>query len=201
MHRNNATNYLFVHHSKYIRHIAQLVPLSLHRQRQSCPVETFVVFTVTCWTTLTMNSSSSPTENFLAPFSDGNWSSTLVSFNLDDACCPNGTVDQCTWSDYNSSIDLSVLRLQGFRKYLLEACLTLSAFSLVLSFLVYSLVPELRTVPGKCLMGLIVSEFITDTLVIAALQNQPCTLACSIIGVLIHYFYLTIFCWTSVIGK
>lgn len=101
----------------------------------------------------------------------------------------------------NSSIDLSILLLEGTKKHLLEGCLIISAISLVASFLVYCLLSELRTVPGKCLMGLIISELITDILVVAALQFQPHTPTCFVIGVLIHFFFLTIISWTSVIGK
>lgn len=101
----------------------------------------------------------------------------------------------------NSSIDLSILLLEGTKKHLLEGCLIISAISLVASFLVYCVLSELRTVPGKCLMGLILSELITDVLVVAALQFQPHTSACFIIGVLIHFFFLTIISWTSVIGR
>ena len=101
----------------------------------------------------------------------------------------------------NSSIDLSILLLEGTKKHLLEGCLIISALSLVASFLVYCLLSELRTVPGKCLMGLIISELITDILVVAALQFQPHTPTCFVIGVLIHFFFLTIISWTSVIGK
>lgn len=101
----------------------------------------------------------------------------------------------------NSSIDLSILLLEGTKKHLLEGCLIISAISLVASFLVYCILSELRTVPGKCLMGLIVSELITDVLVVAALQLQPQTSACFVIGVLIHFFFLTIVSWTLTIGK
>ena len=101
----------------------------------------------------------------------------------------------------SSSIELSMFLLVGTQKYILEGCFIMSTISLVISFLVYCIVPELRTVPGKCLMGLIVSELFTHLSVIAAMQHPWPFPACFAIGVCVHYFFLTTVSWTSVIGK
>ena len=95
----------------------------------------------------------------------------------------------------------STLQVEGVRKRLLELCLTLSCICMLFSFLSYCFIPELRTIPGKCLMGLIVSEFITNILAIAALQCRPKTTTCFFIGIAIHYFFLTMITWSNVIGK
>ena len=100
-------------------------------------------------------------------------------------------------------IDYNILLLDEPKRYVLEVSLFISSICLVASFLVYSSVPELRTVPGKCLMGLIVSELSTNLFVIVAIHNspKPHSLTCFIIGISIHYFFLTLVCWTSVIGE
>lgn len=139
--------------------------------------------------TKVLPTASTAISNILIAITTGNASSSLPE-EFEDV-----------YDHPNSSIDLSILLLEGTKKHLLEGCLIISAISLVASFLVYCILSELRTVPGKCLMGLIVSELITDVLVVAALQFQPQTSACFVIGVLIHFFFLTIISWTTVICK
>ena len=150
-----------------------------------------------------MNSSlfrSTPSSNLSTTWSD-NLEGLLLPV-LSGTCCNDTVLSDGHFESHNSSsIEISVLLLQGTKKHLLETCLAISSVSLLASLFVYCALPELRTVPGKCLMGLIVSELVTDLLVIAALQYRPYTLPCFIIGILLHYFFLTIVCWTSVIGE
>lgn len=101
------------------------------------------------------------------------------------------------------SITTTVFNLNGDRKMILEICLILSLLTLMISFSVYCILPNLRTVPGKCLMGLICNEFLTNLLIFIAIElprNQLKTV-CMTVAICLHYLLLSMLSWTNLIGK
>ncbi|KAH9425178.1 hypothetical protein DERP_013409 [Dermatophagoides pteronyssinus] len=100
------------------------------------------------------------------------------------------------------SITTTVFNLNGDRKMILEICLILSLLTLMISFSVYCILPNLRTVPGKCLMGLICNEFLTNLLIFIAIElprNQLKTV-CMTVAICLHYLLLSMLSWTNLIA-
>lgn len=91
----------------------------------------------------------------------------------------------------------------GIKMYLLEFITIISSVALIISFVVYALLPQLRTIPGKCLMGLIISELFTNCLYLIGLKQKfsAGSNGCIAVAILLHYFFLTTFSWTNLIGK
>ncbi|XP_067682684.1 uncharacterized protein [Haliotis asinina] len=81
---------------------------------------------------------------------------------------------------------------------LTAVCLVFSMFFLFLSFLVYVLVPELRTLPGYNLMFLISSLFLAQGLFLFGAGAVSNHVICKILGVMIHYFWMVTFAWMNV---
>ena len=77
--------------------------------------------------------------------------------------------------------------------------LSLSIISFGLVLLTYSLFKELRTIPGINLMHLSLSHLLVD-LVYLATGYVEAKVACRIIAILLHYFFLVSFTWMSVIA-
>ena len=77
--------------------------------------------------------------------------------------------------------------------------LSLSIVSFVLVLFTYSLFEELRTVPGINLMNLSLSHLLVD-LVYLGTGYVEAKVACRIISILLHYFFLVSFTWMSVIA-
>lgn len=100
-------------------------------------------------------------------------------------------------------IQWSVLDIQGTRRIVLEVTIATSTLLLAISLLVYVCLRELRTVPGKCLMGLIVSDLSVKVylLVYLRLHKPPGQTLCIVTAILGHYLILTVVLWTGVIGE
>src|SRR6218665_3110921 len=94
----------------------------------------------------------------------------------------------------------SILQINPWQKIAIELSLIFSSICLIISFIVYSLISELRTVPGKCLMGLIGAQMFTNIFLLLALCLPPRTYECFIVGILLNYFSLTTMYWTNIIG-
>ena len=77
--------------------------------------------------------------------------------------------------------------------------LSLSIVSFVLVLITYSLFKELRTVPGINLMNLSLSHLLVD-LVYLATGYVEAKVPCTIIAILLHYFFLVSFVWMSIIA-
>ena len=101
----------------------------------------------------------------------------------------------------HQTTNASIMIIHGTPKQIYEITITISLIALIVSFVVYATLPQLRTIPGKCLMGMIVSEFFTNLFVIAASNTLVKTQQCILIAVFLHYFFLSSLTWTSIIGK
>ena len=77
--------------------------------------------------------------------------------------------------------------------------LSLSIVSFILVLVTYSLFTELRTLPGINLMNLCLSHLLTDSLYLAT-GYVNAEIACTIIAILLQYFFLVSFMWMSVIA-
>lgn len=121
--------------------------------------------------------------------------SSNATFNVRSSCLRHG----------QHLLNTSVLSMEDGRRWMLDLTLSISVVALATSLVIYLIVHELRTVPGKCLMGLIVSELLFNISILMAtfLQHHDYvdTLPCFVVSVVIHYLFLSIILWTNVIGK
>ncbi|KAK3737446.1 hypothetical protein QZH41_000166 [Actinostola sp. cb2023] len=79
-------------------------------------------------------------------------------------------------------------------------CMVISIIALVFVLVTYSLFTELRTPPGINLMNLSVSILLAQLLWILGSGQTDTPMACTVIAVLLHYFFLVSFVWTSIIA-
>jgi len=78
--------------------------------------------------------------------------------------------------------------------------MSISIISLVFVLVTYSLFSELRTPPGINLMNLSVSIFLAQLLWLVGSGQTDKPMTCTAIAVLLHYFFLVSFVWTSIIA-
>lgn len=74
-------------------------------------------------------------------------------------------------------------------------CIGLSLVGLFLTFVVYCLVPELRTLPGKNSMALMLHLFVSHLLFLTTSYRTADVVLCRVFGVLLHYFWMASFTW------
>ncbi|XP_053406342.1 uncharacterized protein LOC128559160 [Mercenaria mercenaria] len=75
-------------------------------------------------------------------------------------------------------------------------CLVCSIISLLLTFVIYSMLPSLRTLPGLNNMALVFHLFLAHTLaLVIAVTDINVQWICSAVGVLLHYTLLSSFLW------
>jgi len=79
-------------------------------------------------------------------------------------------------------------------------CMVISIIALVFVLVTYSLFTELRTLPGINLMNLSISILLAQLLWILGSGQTDTPIACTVIAVLLHYFLLVSFVWTSIIA-
>ena len=96
----------------------------------------------------------------------------------------------------NSNINESTVSALGFVLGIVTlTCVSLSMLCLLMAFITYLVFPILQTLPGKNNMCLIFALFLSQGLTQFGLTRTADRLACTIIGILIHYFWLvTFFC-------
>lgn len=75
--------------------------------------------------------------------------------------------------------------------------LSVSMFSLALTILTFSLFRSLRTLAGKNTMSLCISLFCAQGLFLFINNSSKGAMSCAIIGMLIHYSWLTTFAWMN----
>ena len=76
--------------------------------------------------------------------------------------------------------------------------LSVSSFSFLLVLVTYSLFKQLRTLPGINLMNFSMAHLLADLLFLLA--GSATKLTCTIIAILMHYFFLASFTWMSFIA-
>lgn len=78
------------------------------------------------------------------------------------------------------------------QQLLLEFCMCISAICLIIHLLVYSIVPKLRNLPGKCLMSLSLALLLASISFIASFHIEPFphSVTCISIGLMRHYSFL-----------
>ena len=77
--------------------------------------------------------------------------------------------------------------------------LSLSIFSFVLVLGTYTLLKELRTLPGLYLMNLCLAQLITNVFYLQT-GNVAAKVACTVVAILLHYSFLVSFTWMSIIA-
>ena len=97
----------------------------------------------------------------------------------------------------DSSTDKFDLHLQGTLTLVGQ---TLSMTCLGLTLIVYSLLPSLRTLPGKGIMNLCSALFLAQLLFQINPRFTPWQTVCHVVGVLQHFFWLSAFTWMSALA-
>lgn len=88
------------------------------------------------------------------------------------------------------------------QKYLSDTCLIVSLICLILHITIYTILPKLRNLPGKNLLSLSCALFVGQLLFLAGIRakEEIKQELCVIVGVLIHWSYLSAFFWMNVMG-
>ncbi|XP_020912909.2 uncharacterized protein LOC110250642 [Exaiptasia diaphana] len=80
------------------------------------------------------------------------------------------------------------------------ACMLMSIIGLLFVLVTYTLFAELRTTPGMNLINLSVAILLAQVLWIVGTWQTDKPMVCTAIAVLLHYFFLASFMWTSIIA-
>ncbi len=85
-----------------------------------------------------------------------------------------------------------------------ESVLTLcgsvvTMIALAATVVTYRTFPTLRTIPGLCVMSLSCTLFLTHLIFVTSGYFIPWSKVCSVIGIILHYLWLSVFSWMFVI--
>ncbi|KAL1476578.1 hypothetical protein MTO96_018383 [Rhipicephalus appendiculatus] len=86
------------------------------------------------------------------------------------------------------------------QQYVTLVCVSLSIFCLVLKLVVFGAYRESRSFASKCTLCLSVTLMITQVLYMITASLGVPTLACAIGAALVHYGFLSTFCWTCALS-
>jgi len=103
------------------------------------------------------------------------------------------------WINTNKSLIISP-SFPFYRDILSIICTSISLGCLLLFVIIFSMIPFLHNLPGKCLLFLSISLFIGQFIFISTSNLIQPNLICFISAVLIHYFYLSSFIWLLIIS-
>ena len=78
--------------------------------------------------------------------------------------------------------------------------LSVSMVTLLFLLALYSLVKELRTTPGKIIIGLSISILVYQTVLLASPKLTGNTVVCSITAIFLHFAILSSFAWMSIMS-
>ena len=78
--------------------------------------------------------------------------------------------------------------------------ISISLFSLFCTFIVYCMLPSLRTLAGKSLMNLVVAIFFGQLIFELSALPIGYETPCLIVAVMQHYFFLASFAWMNILG-
>ena len=114
----------------------------------------------------------------------------------------NGTLLICSHLiGNNNTPPMDLISLEAtIQSYLTLTGQVLSMAGLFLTFITYILLPVLQTLPGKGIMNLCVSLFMSQFLLQVSSPIQPYQVLCNVIAVLQHLFWLVSFCWMSALA-
>ncbi|KAH7998783.1 hypothetical protein HPB51_026364 [Rhipicephalus microplus] len=85
-------------------------------------------------------------------------------------------------------------------QYVTLICVSLSIFCLALKLVVFCAYRESRSFASKCTLCLSVTLMITHVLYMATASLGVPTLSCTISAALVHYGFLSTFCWTCTLS-
>lgn len=84
--------------------------------------------------------------------------------------------------------------------YLSLIGLTVSIVALSVTLVIYACLPKLMNLPGKNLMGLVICLLIAQILYLVAFEVNHVPAACKTFAILMHFVFLSSFCWMNVIA-
>lgn len=97
--------------------------------------------------------------------------------------------------------DSTVVKLYSKAEFMLTVVgYTLSILALFLVLLTYSLFSELRTLPGKITMNLSTALLLSQVVFLVDIFEDLSPDSCKAVAVVLHYLYLSSFCWMTVLA-
>ena len=105
-----------------------------------------------------------------------------------------------TASAVNISSSSSQKTKVALEKYVHLTGLSVSMVTLLFLLILYSLVKELRTTPGKIIIGLSISILLYQTMLLASSQLTENAVTCSITAICLHFAVLSSFAWMSIMS-
>ena len=93
-----------------------------------------------------------------------------------------------------------IFSISSFERYITVIGYTLSMAGLLVLFVIYMLLPQLRNLPGKCLLNLVAALFFSQLLFLLIHTPRPNSAPCLVLSVAVHYLYLVSFFWMNVLG-
>ncbi|XP_036362738.1 G-protein coupled receptor Mth2-like [Octopus sinensis] len=100
----------------------------------------------------------------------------------------------------------NISNINGISKYsVAESYITLvglviSIPALAITIIVYLCIPDLRTLPGKLLISLLLALFVAELLFLISSQVTKSTVLCKYLAVVMHYSFLATFFWMNVMS-
>ncbi|KAK6191790.1 hypothetical protein SNE40_003383 [Patella caerulea] len=86
----------------------------------------------------------------------------------------------------------------GTKWYVSAVCLTISMIALGVTFITYTRLSEMRTQPVKNNMALTINLFLAQLTLVTGVDKVNNPIACIIMGITIHYFWLSMVFWMNV---
>ena len=105
-----------------------------------------------------------------------------------------------TASAVNMSSSSSQKTKAALEKHIHLTGLSVSMVTLLFLLTLYLLVKELRTTPGKIIIGLSISILLYQTMLLASSQLTEHAVTCSITAICLHFAVLSSFAWMSVMS-
>ena len=118
----------------------------------------------------------------------------------------NSTVLVCTDLEQNYTLNVTVVRGRTAFKFSETQAIVsivgqiISVVALFVHFVVYSMIPSLRNLPGKNLMCLVFSLFWAQVLFMSGGAAVGDPMGCAALAALTHFFFLSSFTWMTVMS-
>ena len=100
----------------------------------------------------------------------------------------------------NVSSIIYIFKFDKGQYYVSLVGLIISITALFILLVIYSILPPLRNIPGKCLMSLAASVLLAQLLFVAGVSRTEVFEVCVSIAVLMHYSFLAGFFWMNVMA-
>ncbi|XP_060572529.1 uncharacterized protein LOC132730585 [Ruditapes philippinarum] len=106
----------------------------------------------------------------------------------------------CADTFENQLASMEVFTFNSAESYVTICGLILSISALMITFIIYCMFVELRNIPGKILICLIISLLSAQTSFLFISHAAAYSITCKSLAIIVHYFYTSSFTWMNVIA-